>query len=104
VKFKWLTGLSILLFAVPLYFFILWIYCFEQAETQTARKNLFDSMVPEFLNGRYHTVYMGLFCGICAIVISSFVVTQSVKVWRVINILVVIFSLILVGINLMSLM
>jgi hypothetical protein len=69
-----------------------------------ARKDLFDSMVPEFLSGWHNTIYLGLFCAVFAIIISSFVVSKTIKAWRVVNILIIILSLILVAINLMFLM
>lgn len=103
-QLKWITIAGLLCLLVPVSIFGLWIYVTSQGLQQAEAVALFHQYLPEMLRTRFGTAYLSLFCCIPAIVFSFLGINMPDKGWRVINIVVMVLSFLLFGLNLFTMM
>ena len=101
---KILTFVGLLCLSVPLSILGLWIYAFNLGDSQTNRIAIFNSYFPNFLHGRFDTTYLSVAFCILAIILSSISLKLSGKLWKVLNIIILVFSILLLLLNLFSMM
>ena len=101
---KTLTFVSIILLSIPLLVYGLWIQAFNLGATQSERVLVFNSYFPDFLQGRWDTTYLSITFCILAIILSSICLKLSQKLWRALNIIILIFGSLLQLLNLFSMM
>ena len=101
---KLLTFLGVLFISIPILMQGLWIYVFNLADNQSDRVAILNSYFPEFLHGRYVTTYLGLAFCFSAIILSSISLKLSGKLWKTLNIIILIISSLLLLLNLFQLM
>jgi hypothetical protein len=98
------AGVGILSLSVPLSIFGLWIYVSGSEDTQLKRVASFNTYFPDFLQGRYDTAYLSLAFCVLAIFLSISSLGLSGKLWKAVNIITLIFSIILLMLNLFQMM
>ncbi len=101
---KILTYLGLVCFFIPLSILGLWIYAFDLEDNQTDRVAIFNSYFPNFLHGRYDTTYLSLAFCLLSIVLSSVSLKLSGKLWKAMNIVILVFAIMLLLLNLFGLM
>lgn len=72
--------------------------------TQTMRVAIFEDYFPNFPNGRWGTIYFGIVFCISAIILSSISLKLSGIFWKSLNIIILLFSSLLLLLNLWSIM
>lgn len=98
------TFLGVLFISFPILIQGLWIYVFNLADNQSDRVAILNNYFPEFLHGRYVTTYLGLAFCFSAIILSSISLKLSGKLWKTLNIIILIISSLLLLLNLFQLM
>jgi hypothetical protein len=101
---KVFTLAGLLCLSVPLSMFGLWIYAFDLGTTQAERVAMYNSYFPDFLNGRGDTTYLSLLFSIAAIILSNLGLKLSGKLWRGLNIVILVLGALLLLSNLFSMM
>ena len=101
---KTLTFVSLIFLSIPLFIYGLWIQAFNLGTCQSERVTIFNSYFPDFLHGRWDITYLNIVFCILAIILSSFCLKLPQKLWKVLNIIILIFSCLLLLLNLFSLM
>lgn len=89
---------------VPLSIFGLWIYVSGSEDSQLESVARFNSYFPDFLQGRYNIAYLSLGFCVLAILLSISSLGFSGKLWKALNITTLIFSIILLMLNLFQMM
>ena len=89
---------------ISLSLFLLWIYAFEQGNSQIDRVNIFNSYFPEFLHGRFTKTYFSIALCVLSIVLSSKSLALKNTLMKTSNIIIMIISGILLCLNLFSMM
>lgn len=97
-----LTG--VLCLSIPVSLQALWIYSSNSEVTQLARAALFKSYFPEFLHGQYSITLLSIAFCIVAIVLSSVCLQTTVKLWKAVNIIVLVLSILSLLLNLFQMM
>jgi len=95
---------GLLSLSVPLSIFGLWIYVSGSHDTQLENITRFNSYFPDFLQGRYDTAYLSLGFCVLAIFLSISSLGLSGKLWKAANMITLIFSIILLMLNLFQMM
>ena len=101
---KTATFISLLCLSIPISIYGLWINAFNMGTSQVERVSIFNSYFPDFLHGRWHTTYLGITFCVLAIILSSISLKMSGKLWRALNIIILIFGSLLLLLNLFSMM
>ncbi len=101
---KTLTFVSLIFLSIPLLIYGLWIQAFNLGKTQSERVSIFNNYFPDFLHGRWDTTYLGITFCILAIILSSICLKLPQKLWKALNIIILIFSSLLLLLNLFSMM
>jgi hypothetical protein len=101
---KILTFTGLFFLTIPISILGLWVHAFNLGDTQTDRVAIFDSYFPDYLQGRWDTTLISIAFCVLAIVLSSFSLTLSEKLWKILNIIIVAFSILLLLLNLFSMM
>lgn len=101
---KLMTFAGVLFMSIPILIQGLWIYVFNLADNQSDRILIFQSYFPEFLQGRYVATYLSLAFCLLAIILSSNSLKLSGKLWKSVNMMILIISSILLLLNLFQLM
>jgi len=100
---KILTFMGLLCLFIPLSIMGLWIHAFNLGDSQANSVAIFNSYFPEFLHGRYATSYLCIVFCLLAIIISSINLKSSGKIWKV-NMIILVFSSLLLFLNLFQMM
>jgi len=100
---KILTFMGIVSLSVSLTILGLWIHAFNIGDNQAERVAVFNNYFPDFLQGRSAVSYLSLAFSALAIVISSICLNSSGKIWKV-NMLILVFSCLLLLLNLFQMM
>lgn len=101
---KILTFLGLICLSIPLSIQVLWIYVFNLGNNQAERVEIFHSYFPDFLLGRFDITYLSIACCISTIIFSSISLKLSGGFWKSLNIIILIFSVLLLLLNLFSMM
>jgi hypothetical protein len=103
-KLKTHTIIGLLSLSIPLSIYALWIYSFNQASTQLESVVIFKNYFPEFLQGRWSTTLLSIFfCGL-ALFFCKNSLKLSNKYWKTVSIITLIFSYLLLFLNVFSMM
>jgi hypothetical protein len=100
---KILTFIGLLCLFIPVLILGLWIHAFNLGDSQANSVAIFNNYFPDFLQGRYATAYLSIVLCILAIIISSINLKSSGKIWKV-NIIILVFSSLLLFLNLFQMM
>ncbi|OFY09489.1 MAG: hypothetical protein A2X05_18950 [Bacteroidetes bacterium GWE2_41_25] len=100
---KLLTFLGVLCISIPISIQGLWIYAANSGTNQVERVASFHSYFPDFLHGRYAINYLSIAFCILAIIISTINLKSSGKIWKA-NIIILVFSILLLLLNLFQMM
>lgn len=105
-KIKWrvLTSASLICLLIPFSIYSLWLYVIDLGTTQAERVAIFKDYFPDFLGGRWSTTILSIAFGILAVILSSISLKHSKKNWKSLNILILLFSSMLLLLNLFSMM
>jgi len=103
-KLKLVTLLSFICLLVPFSIYGLWIYVFNLGTTQTERVSIFKDYFPDFLTDRWSSTLLGITFCILAIIFSSISLKLSGKLWKALNILIIVVSSLMLFLNLFSMM
>ena len=103
-QYKILTLVSLICLLIPFSIYGLWIYVFDLGTTQVERVAVFKDYFPNFLNGRWSTTLLSIAFSISAIILSSISLKLSIKIWKSLNILILLLSSLLLLLNLFSMM
>ena len=98
------TLVSLICLLIPLIIYGLWIYAFNFGTTQVERVTIFKDYFPDFLNGRWDMTFLGIAFCVLAIILSSICLKMSGKIWKVLNGIILIFSSLILLLNLFSMM
>ena len=101
---KILTVSSLIFLSFPLLIYRLWIKAFNLGTSQSERVSIFNSYFPDSLQGRWDTTYLSISFCLLAIILSSICLKLSQKFWKILNIIILIFSSLLLLLNLFSMM
>jgi len=94
------TIFGTLCFLFPLSLFIFWIYAFINGNNPYNRVMLMNNFLPEFLHNNWSKTSLSLIFSILAIYLSGTTINQSLKFWKFYNLLILIFSVLLLTLNL----
>ena len=98
------TFVSLVCLSVPISIFGLWIYAFDLGNSQTERVAIFNDYFPDFLHGRWDITFLSIAFSIAAIAFSSIGLRLSKMSWKALNIIIIIFSSLLLLLNLFMMM
>lgn len=104
IQLKIKTFLSLVCFSIPLSIYILWIFILDLGTTQVERVAVFKDYFPDFLSGRWSTTLLSIAFCLAAIILSLSCLQFTKKLWKLLNILILIFSSLLLFLNLFSMM
>jgi len=103
-QLKWTTIAGLLCLLVPVSIFGLWVFVTNKGLPQTESLALFHQYLPEMLRTRFGTAYLSLLCCALAIFFSFMGLKMPEKGWQVMNVVVMIGSVLLFGLNLFTMM
>lgn len=103
-QLKILTLVSIIFLLIPFSIYALWIYVFDLGTTQAERVAIYKDYFPDFFHGRWDTTILSIIFCVSAIGLSSICLNVSEKLWKVINIIILVLSSGLLLLNLFSMM
>ena len=103
-KWKISTLISLICLMIPFSIYILWIYVYNLGTTQAERVSIFKDYFPDFLDGRWSTTIISIIFSISAVILSSINLKHLKGIWKLINIIILIFSSLLFFLNLFSMM
>lgn len=95
---------SVFAVLVPIAFWTLWIYVFNQFDNPADRVDLYHSFLPTFMHGRWTSGFMSLGFSLLALIWSSMSLKKLGLIWNIISFLILIASTGLFLLNLFSLM
>ncbi|MFT6971747.1 MAG: amino acid permease [Roseivirga sp.] len=101
---KIVTLVSLACLSIPLTIYGVWLYVFDLGTTQAERVEIFHGYFPDFLHGRWDTTYVSIIFCVLAIILSSKNMKLSVKIWKAVNIIILVLSGLLLLLNLFSMM
>ena len=101
---KTLTFTGLFCLSVPLSISGLWILAFNSGVNQTERVEIFRSYFPGFMQGRFDlTILILAFCFL-AFTSGLMGIKSPGKIWKSMNIFILVFSIVLAILNLFQLM
>jgi len=100
---KLLSFAGLICISIPVLILGLWIHAFNSGTNQLERVAIFNGYFPGFLSGR-NTIYLSLAFCILAIILSSICLKLSRKLWKTLNITILIIGFLLLLLNLFQLM
>ena len=101
---KILTFIGLICLSIPLSIIGLWVHAFNLGDNQINRVEIFNTYFPDFLHGIYSTTLLSIAFCIVAIVLSSICLRLSEKLWKILNIVILVISISLLLLNLFSMM
>jgi len=103
-RLKVFTVVSLASLSIPLSSYILWIYVAELGTTQAECVAIYKTYFPDFLGGRWDTTLLSIvFCAV-SITFGSMSLEHSQKVWKILNLTILIISSLLLALNVFSMM
>lgn len=103
-KWKISSLINLICLMIPFSIYILWIYVYNLGTTQAERVSVFKDYFPDFLDGRWSTTIISIIFSISAVILSSINLKHLKGIWKLINIIILIFSSLLFFLNLFSMM
>ena len=103
-KMRVYSLLGVFCVSIPISFIALWIHAANSAATHAESVALFKSYIPAFLHGRYSATLFNLVFCIAAIILSSVCLQTTAKLWKAINIIVLVSSILLLLLNIFQMM
>ena len=103
-KWKISTLISLICFIIPFSIYSLWIYVYNLETTQVERVSVFKDYFPDFLDGRWSITIISIIFSLSAVILSSINLKHLTRFWKLLNTLILIFSSILLFLNLFSMM
>jgi hypothetical protein len=100
---KILTVVGLLCLTVPVSILGLWIHAFNSGDSQADSVAIFNSYFPDFLNGEYTVTYLSIVFCVLAIIVSIINLKSSGKIWKM-NMIILVFSSLLLFLNLFQMM
>lgn len=100
---KLFTLVGLVCMSVPASIQGLWIYAVNSGTNQVERVATYHNYFPDFLHGRYALNYLSIALCILAVIMSTINLKSSVKVLKV-NMIILVFSILLLLLNLFQLM
>jgi hypothetical protein len=101
---KIFTVLGLICLFVPVFVMGLWIHAFNLGTTQIDRVAIFNSYFPDSLDGRRDITFISIaFCN-SAIILSNISMKLHGKLWKALNVIIMVFSILLLSLNLFSMM
>jgi hypothetical protein len=100
---KLLTFAGFVCMSVAISIQVLWIYSAHSATNQVESVTTFHSYFPDFLHGRYAINYFNIAFCILAIVTSTINLKSSGNIWKT-NMIILVFSILLLLLNLFQMM
>ena len=101
---KILTFIGLFCIVIPISILGLWIHAFNSGDNQADRVSIFNAYFPEFMHGRYSTTLLSIAFCISAVILSIICLKSSKKLWKIINIAILVISSLLLLLNLFSMM
>jgi len=101
---KTLSVVGLICIFVPILIFGLWIHAANLGTTQIERVATFKSYFPNFLDGRWDITFLSIAFCISAVILSSISLRLSGKLWKVLNVIILVISTLLLSLNLFSMM
>lgn len=101
---KTFTGLALICLLINILILGLWIYAFNLGTTQIERVAIFDNYFPDALVGRWNITFLSMAFCIAAIILSNISMKLPGKLWKLLNIIILIFSILSLSLNLFSMM
>jgi len=103
-RLKVLTFLGLACLFIPILIIGLWMRAFNLGDNQIDRVAIFNNYFPGFLQGQYSTTYLSLISCLLAIILSSISLKLPGKLWKALNILILIFASLLFLLNVFGLL
>lgn len=103
-KWKISTLISLVCLMIPFSIYILWIYVYNLGTTQAERVSIFMDYFPDFLDRRWSTTIISIIFSSTAVILISINLKHLRGIWKLINIVILIFSSLLLFLNLFSMM
>ena len=104
LSLKTLTVLGLICLFVPILILGLWIHAFNLGTTQIERVAIFNNYFPDSLDGRWDITFLSMAFCISAIILSNISMKLPGKLWKALNIIILVFSILLLSLNLFSMM
>jgi len=101
---KILTLLGLFSIVIPISIIGLWMHSCNLGADQADRVSIFNSYFPDFLHGTYSTTLLSIVFCVIAIILSIICLKTSKRLWKIINIVVIVISGLLLFLNMFSLM
>jgi hypothetical protein len=101
---KILTIVGLICLFVPILILGLWIHAFNLGTTQIERVEIFTSYFPGFLQDIFAITFLSMAFCILTIILSSIALKLPGKLWKAMNIVILVFSLLLLLMNLFQMM
>ncbi len=101
---KILTLVGLICLLIPFSIYGLWIYVFKLGASQAERVAIFKDYLPDFLGGRWDATLLSITFCVLAIVFSRISFKLSGKLWKVLNVIILILGSLLLLLNLFSMM
>ena len=101
---KILTFIGLFCLLIPFSIVGLWVHAFNLGDNQTDRVNTFNTYFPDFLHGIYSTTLLSIAFCVAAIILSIICLKVSEKLWKILNIAILVISISLILLNLFSMM
>jgi|WetSurMetagenome_2_1015567.scaffolds.fasta_scaffold02827_4 hypothetical protein len=101
---KILTFTGFICLIIPILILGIWIHSFNSGDNQADRVIIFSTYFPEFLHGIYRTTLLSIAFCIIAIFLGIVCLKITGRLWKVLNIFILIISIALLFLNLFSLM
>lgn len=99
---KILTFLGLISLSIPLSIQILWIFVFNLGTNQAECVEIFHSYFPDSFQGSFGLTYLSIAFSISAIILGSISLKLSGIVWKTLNVITLVFSILLLLLNIFS--
>jgi len=101
---KILTFIGLFCLSIPLIIIGLWVHAFNLGDNQNNRVEIFNTYFPDFLHGIYSTTLLSIAFCVAAIILSIICLKVSEKMWKILNIAILVISISLFLFNIFSMM
>ena len=101
---KIFTFVGLFCLSIPITLIALWIHAFNLGTNQIERVEIYNGYFPDFLQARFATTLLSIAFCILSIIFSSINIKIPSNLWKGLNILVLVFSSLLLLLNLFSMM
>jgi hypothetical protein len=101
---KILTFMGLFCLVIPFSIVGIWVHAFNLGDNQAERISIFNTYFPDFLHGIYSTTLVSIVFCVAAIILSIICLKVSGKLWKILNIAILVISISLFLLNLISMM